>query len=54
MNRKLARRIVYGIVAIAFLFIAGREMYQAGLTTQSVVLGGGGLILAYMSATGAG
>jgi hypothetical protein len=54
MNQRLAKRIVFAIVAIAFLVVAGKEIAQTGLTTESVFLGGGGLILAYMSATGAG
>jgi hypothetical protein len=54
MNAKLGKRVVYGIVAAMFLYVAGRDAYAAGLDAGSALMGGGGLILAYMAISGAG
>ena len=54
MNVKLVKRIIYGIVAVLFLFVGGRDMYAAGLQAGPALMAGGGLILGYMSISGAG
>ena len=54
MSAKLGKRIVFGIVAAMFLFVAGRDMYAAGMDAGSALMAGGGLILGYMAVSGAG
>lgn len=54
MNAKLLKRVLYGIVAAMFLYVGGRDMYTAGLQAGPALMTGGGLILGYMSITGAG
>ena len=54
MNAKLVKRVVFGVVAAMFLFVGGRDMYAAGLQAGPALMAGGGLILGYMSITGAG
>jgi hypothetical protein len=54
MSAKLAKRIVYGIVAALFLLVGGKELLAAGLNLSSAMGLGVGIILGFMAATGAG
>lgn len=54
MDKKTIKRMLYGIVALAFLLIAGREFAVAGVSLESVVAGGAGLCLGFMAVTGMG
>ncbi len=54
MNAKMAKRVVYGIAAVLFLLVGGKELLATGLTLGSAAGLGVGSILGYMAATGAG
>ena len=51
---KTLKRILYGIAAVVFFFIAGRDFQAAGLTLDVGVAGTAGLLLGFMAATGKG
>ena len=54
MSAKAIKRILYGVVAVALFFVGGKELLAAGLTVKAVMGLGGGAILAFVAATGAG
>lgn len=54
MNKKTLKRVLYAVVAVAFLFVAGREFATVGMNVQAVAAGGAGLFLAVLAITGAG
>ena len=54
MSAKLIKRVLFGIVAVMFLYVGGRDMYAVGLQAGPALMAGGGLILGYMSISGAG
>ena len=54
MNKKTITRIVYGLIAVALLVVAGREFATSGMTTEGAAAGGIGVVLAFMAITGAG
>lgn len=54
MDAKMIKRILYGLVAAAFFFIAGQQVTQVGFSAQAVAAGGAGLLLGFMALTGKG
>jgi hypothetical protein len=54
MTLKIIKRIVYGVAAALFLLVGGKELLAAGLTLKAVLGLGGGAILGFAAATGAG
>lgn len=54
MSAKTIKRILYGLVAVAFLFVGGKELLAVGVTLKAVTGLGGGLILGFIAASGAG
>ena len=54
MDKKTIKRILFGLVAAAFLFVAGREIILGGLSLKAVTAGGAGLILGFVAITGTG
>lgn len=54
MRNKASKRILYGLVAVAFLFIGGRELLTAGLNLEAVAGLGLGALLGFMAITGVG
>ncbi len=54
MNAKTSKRILYGVIALAFLAVAGQELVALGLTLKAVAGGGAGLLLGFAALTGAG
>lgn len=54
MDAKMIKRILYGVVAAVFFFIAGQQMAQTGFTAQAAAAGGVGLMLGFMAVTGKG
>jgi hypothetical protein len=54
MSAKAIKRIVYGVVAAVLLVVAGREMLAAGLSPETAMAGGLGLVFGFMAVTGAG
>ena len=54
MDKKTIKRILVGLVAVALLFVGGKELLAAGLTLKAVTGLGGGLVLGFVAATGAG
>ncbi len=54
MQRKTIIRILYGLIAVVLLALAGRELLTAGINQGAAVNGGIGLFLGYMALTGAG
>ena len=54
MGAKVAKRLVYGVVAAIFIFVGGKELLAAGLNLSSAMGLGVGLVFGYMAATGAG
>jgi hypothetical protein len=54
MSVKLVKRILYGVVAAAFLVVGGKELLAVGLTLKAVAGLGAGAVFGLMAATGAG
>ena len=54
MEKKTVKRILYGVAGIVFLILAGQEVAQAGISTDSVLPGGMGALFSYMAISGAG
>jgi hypothetical protein len=54
VNAKTSKRILYGVIALAFLAVAGQELAAVGLTLKAVAGGGAGLLLGFAALTGAG
>jgi hypothetical protein len=54
MQRKTINRILYGLIAVVLLALAGRELLTAGFNLGAAGTGGIGLLLGYMALTGAG
>jgi hypothetical protein len=54
VTAKTIKRILYGMMAIAFLVVAGRELMLVGASLKTVAAAGAGLILGFAAATGAG
>ena len=53
VNAKTSKRILYGVIALAFLAVAGQELAAVGLTLKAVAGGGAGLLLGFAALTGA-
>lgn len=54
MDVKTIKRILYGVAAVVFFVIAGREVQAAGLTLHAGIAGTAGLLLGFIAATGKG
>jgi len=54
MSLKIIKRILYGIFGVALLVVGGKELLAVGLTLKAVMGLGGGAILGFAAATGAG
>lgn len=54
MDVKTIRRIVFGILAVVFLALGGRELLANGVNTASIAAGAAGLVFLLSAATGAG
>ncbi|MBI4466113.1 MAG: hypothetical protein HY656_01630 [Acidobacteria bacterium] len=54
MDKKTIKRILFGLLAVGFLFVGGRELVLAGFSLKAMMAGGAGLILAFSAITGAG
>ncbi len=54
MSAKTIKRILYGVVAVVFFFVGGKELLAAGLTLSSAAGLGAGIVFGYIAATGAG
>ena len=54
MSQKTIKRILFGVIGVVFLVLAGHEFVNAGVSADSVLSGGAGTILLYMAITGPG
>jgi hypothetical protein len=54
MSSKNIKRVLYGVVALAMLLVAGRELLSTGLTSEAAMAGSLGVVFGFMAATGAG
>ncbi len=54
MSKKTIKRILYGLVAVLFLTMAGRELLSVGMNLEAAASGGAGLYLGFMACTGMG
>ena len=54
MNARTVKRIIYGVLAIVAFVWAGQQYAQMGFAPPTLMIGGFGVLLAYIAATGAG
>jgi len=54
MNTKILRRTVRGLLALLAFWFAAQHYAQAGFTPQTAFVGGLGVLLAFMAASGKG
>jgi len=48
------KRVIYGLLSVVAFVWAGQQYAQIGFAPPTLLVGGFGVMLAYMSATGAG
>ena len=54
MNAKTLGRIARGVLALGAFWFAAQHYAQAGFTLQTAFIGGLGILLAFMAASGKG
>jgi hypothetical protein len=54
MNARNVKRIMYGVLAVVAFVWAGQQYALMGLAPPTLMVGGFGVVLAYIAATGAG
>lgn len=54
MSAKNIKRVLYAVVGLAMLLVAGREVATAGFSSEAAMAGSLGVVFAFMAATGVG
>ena len=54
MDVKIIKRILFGILAVVFLALGGRELWASGVTSTSIAAGAAGLVFLLSAVTGVG
>ena len=54
MNARTIKRVMHGVLAVVAFVWAGQQYAQMGFAAPTLLIGGVGVLLAYMAATGAG
>jgi len=54
MNARNIKRVMYGVLAVVAFVWAGQQYAQMGFAPPTLMVGGFGVLLAYMASTGVG